>query len=229
MSVNGLDKITGRILAEANAEAEDILSRAREECAQISADYASRADGIRERLTAKASADAEALIAQTQADAAARERSLLLRQQSELIDGVFAGARSWVLALDTEKYTDLVAGLLAAALDELVQTEERNRALYGDEDPVTAPYEVCLGKKDRARCGEAVVAAVRKKLSGRLPAPVLERLVLAPDALPEEGGAVLRWGEVSCNCTFGLLFAQLRRELEGEVSRALFEERGMKR
>ena len=40
MSVNGLDKITGRILAEANAEAEDILSRAREECAQISADYA---------------------------------------------------------------------------------------------------------------------------------------------------------------------------------------------
>ena len=80
MSVNGLDKITGRILAEANAEAEDILSRAREECAQISADYASRADGIRERLTAKASADAEALIAQTRADAAARERSLLLRQ-----------------------------------------------------------------------------------------------------------------------------------------------------
>ena len=124
MSVNGLDKITGRILAEANAEAEDILSRAREECAQISADYASRADGIRERLTAKASADAEALIAQTRADAAARERSLLLRQQSELIDGVFAGARSWVLALDTEKYTDLVAGLLAAALDELVQLNE---------------------------------------------------------------------------------------------------------
>ena len=63
MSVNGLDKITGRILAEANAEAEDILSRAREECAQISADYASRAGGIRGCLTAEASAGAVALAA----------------------------------------------------------------------------------------------------------------------------------------------------------------------
>ncbi len=229
MSVNGLNKITERILGDARAEAERILSEAREDCARIAADYASRADGVREKLTAQAEEKAEDMIARAKAAAAMQERNLLLQQRSDLIDGVFAGAQEWVLSLDGEKYTELLAGLLSAALMELVNTEAHNRAVYGDEEePVQADYEVCLGKKDRSRCGEAVVAAVRKKLAGKLPEDVLSRLVLSEETLAADGGAVLRWGDISCNCTFGLLFSQLRRELEGEVGRALFESRGQR-
>ena len=228
MSVNGLNKITERILGDARAEAERILAEVREDCARIAADNASHADGIREKLTAQAEEKAEDMIARAKAAAAMQERNLLLQQRSELIDSVFAGAQEWVMALDADKYSDLLAGLLTAALAELVNTEAKNRALYGDEDPVSADYEICLGKKDRGRCGEAVVAAVRKKSAGKLPEEVLSRLVLSGETLAADGGAVLRWGDISCNCTFGLLFSQLRRELEGEVGRALFESRGQK-
>ena len=41
-----------------------------------------------------------------------------------------------------------------------------------------------------------------------------------------KGGAVVCYGPVECNCSLEMIFAQLRRELEGEVCEALFDFRG---
>ena len=227
MSVNGLDKITERILGDAQAEADRILSQAQEDCARISADYAAQADGIREKLSLQAEQKGLDLVARAKSASAMQKRNLLLQQQSDLIESVFTGAREWILALDREKYTELLTGLLASALFDLVDTEAKNRAVYGDEEETpAADYEVLFSKKDRESCGKAVLEGVRKKLSGKLPQEALERLVLSNAAAQVDGGVILRWGDVECNCSFELLFAQLRRELEADVSRALFEVRG---
>ena len=42
------------------------------------------------------------------------------------------------------------------------------------------------------------------------------------DAAAIDGGLILRYGDIESNCSLELLFAGLRRELEGEVSHALF-------
>ena len=50
----------------------------------------------------------------------------------------------------------------------------------------------------------------------------LDKLVLSKQTLSANGGLVLRCGNIEANCSLSLLFAQLREELEAEVSHALF-------
>lgn len=227
MSVNGLNNITDRILADARAEAEKISEQAKADCEKIAADYAARADAIRDGLSGQAEKKAADMVSRAKSSAAMQKRNILMQQQSDLIDSVFSGAREWVLALSGDKYSELLAGLLAAALFESVDTEAKNRAIYGDEDcDDETDYEILLNKKDRAAYGKDILEAVRKKLSGKVPAEILNALTLSDQILNISGGAVLRRGEVECNCSFEMLFSQLRRELEADVSRALFEARG---
>lgn len=227
--MNGLKNMTDRILADAREEAEAILAAAEADCQAISETYAARADAIRERLSLEAEAKGADMVAQAKSRAAMQKRNLLLQQQSDLLDGVFDGAREWVLSRPVEQYADVLGGLLSAALFEWVETQSRNRSLYGEEDEdedADAPFEVILCKKDRDAVGDTVIAIARKKLAGKLPEADLKMLSLSKDTRPMDGGVILRKGALEMNCSFGTVFAQLRRELEGEVGRVLFEVRG---
>ena len=60
MSVNGLERMTDRILAEARERREAILEQARVRCQAISEDNAKRAEEIRRRLAQEAEEEASA-------------------------------------------------------------------------------------------------------------------------------------------------------------------------
>ena len=187
-------------------------------------DYATRADGIREELTDRAEREANDMITRAKSSAAMQKRNLILQTKGELMDAVFDKTLAQMKALGVEQYTALVVGLLSAAMLEQAEAEEVSRELYGEEDSVIpAAYEILMNARDRERCGEAVVAGIRKKLMGKLPAEKLEKLCLSEQTVLIDGGAVLRYGDVESNCSFALLFAQLRTELESQVSRALFD------
>lgn len=226
--MNGLKNMTDRILADAREEAEAILAAAEADCQAISEVYAARADAIRERLSLEAEAKGADMVAQAKSSATMQKRNLLLQQQSDLLDGVFAGAREWVLSRPAEQYADVLGGLLSAAMIEWVETQSRNRSLYGEEDEedADAPFEVLFCKKDRDTVGNEVIAIARKKLMGKIPEAEIKLLSLSKDTCVMDGGVILRKGALEMNCSFGTVFAQLRRELEGEVSRVLFEVRG---
>ncbi len=225
--MNGLQKMTERILADARAEAEAILAEAERDCEEIRSAYAARAEAIRERLSLEAEAKGADMVAQARSGAAVQRRNLLLRQQSELLEATFSGAEDWILNLPAEKYADVVGGLLSAALCDWVDTEKKNLAVYGEEDEDAGlPFEVILNKKDRETCGEALLAVVRRKLKGRVPEEILADLCLSRGTRPIKGGAVLSRGALELNCSFEIVFAQLRRELESEVGRVLLEVRG---
>ncbi|MBQ7346791.1 MAG: V-type ATP synthase subunit E [Clostridia bacterium] len=223
MSMNGLDRITEKILAEARDEAAGILAAAEAECERITADYAARADAIRERLNAEAEREATDLIARAKSTAATQKRNTMLMAQSELLDEVFEGALTGIRNLDTEKYTETLIGLLCAALIEQDTAEKTSRTLYGEEDAMApAAYEVLLNQRDRDRCGQVLIAGAKQKLGGKLPSEMLEKLTLSDKTAAIDGGLILRCGSIESNCSLRLLFAQLREELETEVSRALF-------
>ena len=216
MSMNGLERITEKILAEAREEADRILSSAEAECARIREEYAARADEIRARLSAEAERVGTDMIAQAKATAATQKRNLVLETQSQLIDEVFEIALAQVSGQEGEKYVETLAGLLSAA-------EEISRTLYGEEDAMAPErYEILMSARDLDRYGEAVLDAVRKKLGAKLEAQTLNKLVLSRQTLSTNGGLVLRCGNIEANCSLSLLFAQLREELESEVSHALF-------
>ena len=223
MATNGLNKITERILSAAEEAAEKILAAAREDRDRVIAEYDARAAAVGSANEREAERKANDLLARAKSSAAMQGRTLVGAAKSRLLDEVFENAFRSVRSRGDREYADLVAGLLAAALIELAETEEQNRALYGDEEEISdAAYEILLNEQDRAAVGKAVAEGVKKKVKGVLSEERAGRIVLAEGTVNIAGGAVLRFGETEANCSLEMLFSQLRRDLETDVSRVLF-------
>ena len=226
MSVNGLQRITDKILADARARADLILDQARQESDRIASEYAAAADALRKKLSLDAESEAKTFVEKTKASAMAQKNELLLSQRSRLVDRVFENAFEETLALGTQKYAELVGGLVASAVYDFYRSEAENRARYGEEEDEQYAFEIVLNKKDRDACGDAVLSEARRKLTGKVPAEMLECMTISRQVGKITGGAVVCYGPVECNCSLEMVFAQLRRELEGEVCATLFDFRG---
>ncbi len=226
MAINGLNKITDKILSEAQAKADKILADARAECDRINAEYAERAEKIRSEISTEAEKGGMEYVARIRSAAATSKRNLLLQTKSDLIDGVFESVLEQTRNLELAKYNEILIGLLAAALLEQIESEETSRTLYGEEEALAPDaYEVLFNQRDRDRCGKLVIEGVQKHLSGKVSADKLSRLTLAAQTVSIDGGLILRCGSVESNCSLSILFAQLREGLEAEVARTLFETR----
>ena len=226
MAINGLNKITDKILSEAQAKANKILADAQAECDRINAEYAERAEKIRSEISGEAEKGGMEYVARIRSTAATNKRNLLLQTKSDLIDGVFAGVLEQTRNLELQKYNEILIGLLSAALLEQIESEETSRNLYGEEDALAPEvYEVVFNQRDRDRSGKAVIEGVQKHLTGKVSAEKLARLSLATQTANIDGGLVLRCGNVESNCSLAILFAQLREGLESEVARTLFDAR----
>ncbi len=223
MATNGLNRITEKIIAAANDQANEILAAAQADCDRIRAGYDEKVAAIRasgERETAQKTGD---LLVRAKSSAAMAGRNLVGEKRSELIETVFQSAFEKIENLPKEDYAKLVIGLLSAAIEELFSTEEKNLALYGaEEEAVAEKCEILLNAEDRKAIGKAVVEGVCKTLSGKIGKENLNKIVLAGDTVNIRGGAILRYGEVESNCSLEMLFSLLRRELETNVSRTLF-------
>ena len=226
MAINGLNKITDKILSEAQAKADKILADAQAECDRINAEYAERAEKIRSEISAEAEKGGMEYVARIRSTAATSKRNLLLQTKSDLIDGVFAGVLEQTRNLELQKYNEILIGLLSAALLEQLESEETSRNLYGEEEALAPEsYEVILNQRDRDRSGKTVVEGVQKHLAGKVSAEKLARLTLASGTANIDGGVILRCGSVESNCSLSILFAQPRESLESEVARTLFDAR----
>ena len=226
MAINGLNKITDKILSEAQAKADKILADAQAECDRINAECAERAEKIRTEISSEAEKGGMEYVARIRSTAATSKRNLLLQTKSDLIDGVFASVLEQTRTLELEKYNEILIGLLSAALLEQIESEDVSRNLYGDEEAIVPEsYEVLFNQRDRDRSGKAVIEGVQKHLSGKVSAEKLARLTLANQTVNIDGGLVLRCGNVESNCSLAILFAQLREGLESEVARTLFDAR----
>ena len=220
----GLNKITDRILADAQLEADRILAEAEAECARIKADYEARAQEIRETLSVEAENEAIDLIARAKSSAATQKRNILLQRKSELVDSVFESTLESMKKLDGDKYTSLLIGLLTACFTEQVEAEKESLALYGEEETfVPDAYEILMNAHDREHYGQALIDGVCKKLVGKVEGEKLASLKLSDASVAIDAGFIMKCGSIEANCSFALLFAQLREELEAEVGHALFD------
>ncbi|MBQ3014668.1 MAG: V-type ATP synthase subunit E [Clostridia bacterium] len=226
MAINGLNKITDKILSEAQAKADKILADAQAECDRINAEYAERAEKIRSDISTEAEKGGMEYVARIRSTAATSKRNLLLQTKSDLIDGVFAGVMEQTRTMELEKYNEILIGLLSAAILEQLESEEISRTLYGEEEALAPEaYEVIFNQRDRDRSGKTVVEGTKAHLSGKVSGEKLARLTLSQQTANIEGGLILRCGSVESNCSLSILFAQLRESLESEVARTLFEAR----
>lgn len=198
--MNGIEKISARILADAEAEAAAIRAQAEEKAAQIRAEYDRKLEDEQQRLTLEAQNEAQKQLERGQGAARMAARRQVLEKKQMLVDKAFRTAEQQLLSLPEADYTRLCAQLAAQA-------------------SVTGSETLIFSEADRARVGEATVQLANEQLekAGR-PA----ELTLSAETRPMRGGVVLKNGLVETNCSIGTLVDGLRPELSGKVAGRLF-------
>lgn len=198
--MNGIEKITARIEADARAEAAAVIKEA-----------AGQAEAIRGSLEAKAKALYEEGQKETEVLCAERKQRLLgaaemeakkayLACKQELVGEAFAKAEDSLLGLESGDYLNFLVKKAAAAAEN-------------------GEGEILLNQKDREAFGEALVEKANAVLAGQGGNASLR---LAADTGSFRGGFVLRMGSVTVNCTTEALIAQAKSEITPEVAAALF-------
>ena len=193
--MNGIEKISARILADAETEAAAIRAQAEEKAAQIRTDYDRRIESEQQRLTAEAQAEAEKQLARDQGAARMAARRQLLETKQSLVDAAFRQAEQQLLSLPEAEYIKLCAQLAAQA-------------------SATGYEALIFCEADRKRVGQAVT----EQANAGKPA----ELTLSAETRPMCGGVVLKDGLIETNCSIGTMVSGLRPALSGKVAACLF-------
>ena len=199
--MTGSERITEKILEQAAEAAQRQKDEAAEEVALILA----QAKAQRGEADAEANHRIDIAVREVEQRREAtlqlelRKRDLTIRQQ--LVDEAFAQAETALVKLPDDAYSNLLAGMI-------LSTEWAGDA------------ELVVSAKDRERLGAGFPAMIdgaraKKGHSGKT--------AFAADALPEDGGFVIRSGEMEINGTLGVVLAGLRPQVEGRVAKTLFD------
>lgn len=227
--MNGIEKLTQQISADAQAEIDALLADAQAKADAITADYAQRAEKAAADVLSKGE-DATAQREERLLSMAAMEgRKELLAAKQEMVSKAFDLALEKLCALPDEEYVALLAKLAVAAA-------------------TTGREQLIFSQKDRTRVGKAVVTAANeilaKAVAPKLPnevtdtkaGSILDKVVTGASALlagtgmltlseqtrPIRGGFILSDGDVEVNCAFETLVRLQRSEISGDVADVLF-------
>ena len=195
--MNGIEKITGRIEADAQEQAKAIAAEAEARCAEIRADYDKQAQDqywARVRDGVKACEDRVQRMGRL-AEMEARKSVLALKQ--EMVDAAFAAALDKICTMPQADYVAYLAKLAAQA------------ATTGTETLV-------FNAKDQAACGQAVVDAANALLAQP------GRLTMSQATRDLRAGFVLQQGDIEVNCAVETIAELCRSDLAAQVAEVLF-------
>lgn len=221
--MNGITKITDKILAEAKTAEQAALEQAAAKASAILAEGEEKAEAARERIEERAAREGESIVSRAKSAAAMNRRNIDLAVRGELIDEAFAQAFAQIEALPTEEYRAMLCRMLCDALIEQLRSDAESRALHGDEVETVDAYEIILNDADHYAIGQSLAEEARRALTGRIDAVEVRKLVLSPKTKKMRGGVILRCGDVEINCSLEAIFAQTRAAREAEVCSILFD------
>lgn len=194
--MNGIEKITGRIRADAQAEADAILAAARKEAGETEASFRRQAEGERALLLAKAEKAAaereERLVSAAQMEG----RKTILAARQEMVEKAFDTALERLCSMPEDQYVRVLVGLVQKASS-------------------TGSEEVLFSPADRKRVGKAVVEGANA--TGK-------HLTLSGETRPIRGGFILRDGSVEVNCAFETLIRLEKGRSAAQAAKILFPE-----
>ncbi len=229
--MNGIEKITERITADAQAQADAILTQAKADAASITAQWEAQAQKESADILSRGERAAVEREQRLESVAQLEGRKLILAAKQEMLGRAFDQALEQLLSLPEEEYVDLLAALCARA------------AVTGWEEVLLSPADRDrVGKKVVSKANELLAKAVSPKLpdelTGSKAGAFLDKMVTAGSALlagtgmltlsqetrPIRGGFILAAEGVEVNCAFDTLVRLSRPQLEREVAGLLFED-----
>lgn len=198
--MNGLDKITSRIIAEAEEEAKIVLEEAKASADEVLKDFEAKAKNEYDSKYAAGKDEIEQNYQRIERTMSldAKKESLTLKQ--ELIAKAYELAKKQILEMDEKDYVAFLAKQAGSA------------AITGNE-------EVILNEADCKKIGEKVIESANSILKERgLP----QNLRLSSISRPISGGLMLKQGDVEVNCSLDTLLELSRNTLDAEIAGILF-------
>ena len=198
--MNGIEKITGRIEADAREQASAITADAEAKCAEIRAGYDKQAQDqywARVRDGVKTCEDRVQRMGRL-AEMEARKSILALKQ--EMVDAAFAAALERICTMPQADYVAYLAKLAAQAA-------------------TTGTEALVFNTKDQAACGQAVADAANALLARQ---GKQAQLTVSPATRDLRAGFVLQQGDIEVNCAVETIAELCRSNLAAQVAEVLF-------
>ena len=198
--MNGIEKITARLIRDAQAEVDAINADADAQCAAILAEYEAKAAAEYEKRIAKGEADCAVRSERMAAAADMEQRKAILAFKQEMVGEAFEKAAEAVANLPREKYIEFFASMAAKA------------AISGKE-------VLLFSENDKADTGADIVSAANALLAEK---GKTAELSLAEETVEVSGGFIMRSGNIEVNCTAEILVQLTRSSLSSQVAEILF-------
>ena len=193
--MNGLERITSRIEAEAKSEVDGILDAGKAEANRIVDSWRARIEAETRELTQKNEKAAAEREERLKSAAEMDARKTILAAKQEMVEQAYALALDKLCSLSGETKVNLLAELMERASS-------------------TGTEEVVFSAADQADGAKAVETA--NASSGK-------HLTLSSDTAPIRGGFILRDKNVEVNCAFETLVRLQKAETAGAVAKILFQ------
>lgn len=150
----GIDVITQKITAEAQAQAEAILEKARIRAEEIRAQKVKQIELIEKESAEKTENEKRSINERALASASNSERNEMLSLKGSLVKEAFAAAEKKLLELDDDRYSAFLCSLLSDALSGLMESE-RTIVCYDTEGEYSQVDKVIItvGEDDRRFSG----------------------------------------------------------------------------
>ncbi|MCQ2427765.1 MAG: V-type ATP synthase subunit E [Clostridia bacterium] len=198
----GLEKVTGKITAEAEEDSAQLLAAAGEKCSQIEKAADEKIAGVKDSINSELVTECENIITRAKSTAAMQKRNIILSAKGKALENAFANAEHELINLPKEKYISFLMKYISAAVDFT---------------PDASVCTVSMNKKDTDEIGSELIGL----LSCAYPAVSFS---LSDKIAPISGGAMLDFGETDVNCSVSALIAQNRAAMEAKVCAILFED-----
>ena len=192
-----IDKITSKILNEAEAAGADTLAAAKSKCDGILAEASAKATKLLTDTKKKSEEEKEKLITRRQSVADIDSKKVVLAQKQQLIAECYEKAENKLASMKEEQYLKLLVSL-------------------GKASGETAG-ELIFNERDNTAIGGKVVEALNKEVKGG-------NFTLSNETRAVKGGYLISGGHTFINNTVEALVEQYKAELTVKVAEMLFSQ-----
>lgn len=199
--MKGIEKITARIAADAEAENAAVRGESAQRIAEIRAEYEKKAQEEYESIVREGMKENEQRASRIDRTAQLESKRSVLAMKQEMVSEAFELAKKKIAEMPEAEYVEFL-------VRQIVQAAS------------TGSEELVLNEKDKAKVGAKTVTAANTALTAK---GLAGTLTLAAETRPMTGGFILKQGDIEVNCTVDTVLELSRGELAAQVAEVLFE------
>lgn len=198
--MNGINKITDRIAAEAREEIAAIEAETAEKCREIEREYDEKAREEHDKLIAAGKKDCELQLQRLASAATMESKKSVLSLKQSAVSKVLELSITRLCSLPEQQYIDFLSKLAG------------NAAFTGEE-------ELIFNARDRETVARTATRAANELLRARGIHPGLSISDTVGDF---RGGVMVKQGDIEVNCSVEKLVELSRDDLAAEIAQVLF-------